>query len=117
MKTVGRTKPKGILKWNQASEIRGNVRYVMAATENFCTVATAHSARINEIRMVRNHIAHGNPGTKALYQGVVARRLGAAPRKYPRPGAFVLRQTPAGVLILTEYVVSLSAIVKAMAKA
>jgi hypothetical protein len=116
MRTVGRPRPKGLLKWNRASEITGNVRYVMAGAEHFCVACRNHSARINEIRMVRNHIAHNNSGTRAEYATVVARRLGAGPRRVPRPGAFLLRQFTPGTTLLVEYVVTLGAIVRDAAK-
>jgi hypothetical protein len=116
MRTVGRAKPKGLLKWNRASEITGNVRYVMAGSEHFCIACRNHSARINEIRMVRNHIAHNNSGTRAEYAMVVARRLGAAPLRLPRPGVFLLRQFTPGTPLLLEYVVTLGAIVRDAAK-
>jgi hypothetical protein len=116
MRTINRTKPKGILKWNKTKEINGNVRHVIATTEHFFTACRNHSARLNEIRIVRNHIAHGNAGTKAEFARVVQRRLGALPRAIPRPGLFVLREFTPGVPLLTEYVVTLGAILKDAAK-
>jgi len=116
MRSLGRTKPKGILKWNKSKEINGNVKYVLAGTENFCTASRNHSARLNEIRIVRNHIAHGNKGTKAEFAKVVQRRLGAVPQRLPRPGLFVLREFTPGVSLLTEFVVTLGVILKDAAK-
>jgi hypothetical protein len=116
MRTFGRTKPKGILKWNKAREINGNVRYVMPAAENFCSSCRTHSARLNEIRIVRNHIAHGNKGTRTEFARVVERRLGALPQRLPRPGAFVLREFAPGVPLLVEFVVTLGVILKDAAK-
>ena len=116
MRTVGRHKPKGILKWNRASEINGNVKYVMATTENFCAACRNHAARINEVRIVRNHIAHNNAGTKREFESVVRRRLGAVPRRLPRPGAFVLREFTPGTTLIVEYVVTLGAIIRDVAK-
>lgn len=112
MRTIGRARPKGILKWNRASEITGNVRYVMAAAETFCVECRNHATRINEIRIVRNHMAHNNPGTRREFVTVVRRRLGAVPIRLPRAGAFVLRQSTAGITLLEEYVVTLGAIIR-----
>jgi hypothetical protein len=116
MRTLGRKKPKGILKWNKTKEINANVRHVMAPAENFCAACRNHSARLNEIRIVRNHIAHGNAGTKVEFAAVVQRRLGALPLRLPRPGLFVLREFTPGVPLLTEFVVALGVIVKDVAK-
>lgn len=116
MRTQSRRKPKGILKWNKTKEINGNVKHVIAATEHFYTACRNHGARLNEIRIVRNHIAHGNAGTKAEFAKVVQRRLGAKPHKLPRPGLFVLKEFTPGIPLITEYVVTLSAVLKDVAK-
>lgn len=96
MRSFGRTKPKGILKWNKTDEITGNVRHVLAPTDNFCTACRNHGSRLNEIRIVRNHIAHNNQGTRREYANVVTRRSGARPQRLPRPGAFILRESVSG---------------------
>ena len=75
-----------------------------------------HGSRLNEIRIVRNHIAHGNAGTKAEFARVVQRRLGAMPYRLPRAGLFVLREFTPGVPLLVEFVVTLGAILKDAAK-
>lgn len=116
MRTVGRSKPKGILKWNKTNDINGNVRHVIDPAEHFCTACRNHSSRLNEIRIVRNHIAHGNAGTRTEFAHVVGRRLGATPQRLPRPGLFVLREFTPGVPLLTEFVVTLGAILKDAAK-
>jgi hypothetical protein len=116
MRTVGRTRPKGILKWNGTREITANVRHVLATNEAFCTACRNHGSRLNEIRIVRNHIAHNNRDTRREFAGVVARRLGALPQRLPRAGAFVLREFTQGVPLLVEFVVALEVIVKDAAK-
>jgi hypothetical protein len=116
MRTVGRRRPKGILKWNRASEINGNVRYVMAVNEHFCAACRNHVSHINEIRIIRNHIAHGNQTTRREFEGVVIRRLGAKPLRLPRPGAFVLREFTPGTILLVEYIITLGAIVREATK-
>lgn len=116
MRTVGRTKPKGIMWWNRSAEIRENVKYVIDSNENFCAMCIAHGAAINDMRVVRNHIAHNSKGTRQEYVQVVSSRLGGRPTKVPRPGAFLLQKFGA-VILIEEYVVSLEAILKAVVKA
>jgi len=116
MRTVGRPRPKGILKWNKTRDITDNVRHMLATTEAFCTACRNHGSRLNEIRTVRNHIAHNNRDTKREFAGVVRRRLGGLPQRLPRAGAFVLREFTPGVLLLVEFVATLEAIVKDAAK-
>jgi hypothetical protein len=116
MRTVGRPRIKGILKWNKVKEINGNVRNLINATDHFFGACRTHSARLNEIRIVRNHIAHGTVGTKTEFAKIVGRKLGAQPRNVPRPGLFILREFTPGVPLLTEYVVTLGVVLKDAAK-
>lgn len=116
MRTVGRKRAKGILKWNKAAEITRNVRYVIASADSFCTACRNHGSRLNEIRIVRNHIAHGNAGTKAEFARIVSKRLGARPQRLPRPGLFVLREFTPGVPLLKEFVITLGVILRDAAK-
>jgi len=116
MRTVGRTRPKGILKWNKTREIIANVQHVLATTEAFCTACRNHGSRLNEIRVVRNHIAHNNHETRRDFAGVVRRRLGALPQRLPKPGAFVLQEFTPGSPLLVEFVITLEVIVKDAAK-
>lgn len=117
MRTFNRTKALNQLKWNQAKVIIANVQHVIAPGEEYCVVCTNYATAINEVRVVRNHIAHGNDDTKKQYGVVVAARLGAAPQRLPKPGGFVLRQQASGSTLLVEYITSLEAIVKAAVKA
>ena len=116
MRTIGRKRPKGILKWNKVQEINGNVQNVLDTSDHFSGACRTHSARLNEIRIVRNHIAHGNAGTRAEYAGVVQSRLGARPNKLPRPGLFILREFTPNVPLLTDYVVTLGVVLRDAAK-
>lgn len=65
------------IKWNQAVEIRNNVRYMLPATENLITVFDRHATLIDDMRRVRNHIAHNNVDTARKYKLVVQRHYGA----------------------------------------
>lgn len=116
MRTLNRSRAKGLLKWNRAREINENTRFVIDRTEAFCSACRNHSSKLNEIRIVRNHIAHSTATTRHEFSGVLRRRLGAIPRRLPRPGAFLLREPIPGASILTEYVVSLGVIIKDAAR-
>ncbi len=116
MRTLNRARAKGLLKWNQAPVITDNVIHMIDGAENFCTVCNNHAAKINEIRRVRNHVAHNSTSTRHEFGQVLQTRLGAVPRRLPRAGAFMLRETVPGTTILTEYVVSLGVVVKDIAK-
>lgn len=116
MRTFGRQRPKGILKWNRSDEMNGNLQYLMDPADHYRATCRHHSGRLNEMRIVRNHIAHANASTRQEYSPVVGRRLGGVPARLPSPGLFVQRQIAPGITILTEYIATMTAVVRDVAK-
>jgi hypothetical protein len=116
MRAFGRQHPKGILKWNKSDEMNGNLRYLMDSTDHYRTTCRHHSGRLNEMRIVRNHIAHANASTRREYVLVVGRRLGGVPARLPSPGLFVQRQIAPSTTILIEYIATMTAIVRDVAR-
>jgi hypothetical protein len=78
------------LKWSKASDIKENVRYVIDPADNFIRVVNGHGTLIDEIRRVRNRIAHNNARSRSNYRLVVRRHY----------GAYLNHVTP-GMLLLT----------------
>ncbi len=75
--THGRTRQRYQLKWSAASEIKENVRYVIDSTDNLVVVIDRNGSLIDEIRRVRNRIAHNNSQSRKNYREVVRRHYGA----------------------------------------
>jgi len=88
MQSHGRTKPHYQLRWTRASEIKENVKHLLNPTDNLITVLDSHGQLLDEMRRVRNRIAHNNADSRRNYRIVV--------RQYY--GAFVNTVTP-GVLL------------------
>lgn len=87
MRKLGR--PKTIdLKWTIGSDIRSNVTFCVVPGDAFFSTVVAHEARIDEMRRIRNHIAHSNSDTLRKYKPVVVSYY----------GAYVPRITPAALL-------------------
>ncbi len=85
-----RTRTKYQVQWSQASEIKDNVKYVIDSTDNFVIVIDRNGSFIDELRRVRNRIAHNNATSRSKYRVVVRRHY----------GAYLNHVTP-GILLLT----------------
>jgi hypothetical protein len=114
MKTVGRPKPMSVLRWSKVSDIKDNCKFVLPTTEHFLTTLAFHTILIDEMRKIRNRIAHSNQDSRIKYQTVVRRYYGAE-QKHISPGLLLLsdRFTPRLIdLYLTQSKVLAKQVVK-----
>lgn len=79
------------LHWSKASEIRKNIKYVVDSSDPFYAVLNQYESSIEEIRRVRNRVAHNNAYSRRLYREVVRNHY----------GAYINTVTP-GTLLLTS---------------
>ena len=102
------------LKWTQIREIKGNVRYVIAVNEHFLNVLDSHMLFIEEIRWIRNRIAHNNAATRKNYREAVLHYYGAYVNSI-RPGILLLspRQNP---VLMRQYLLKSRILVKTLIK-
>jgi hypothetical protein len=114
MSTHGRARPKHRLRWSQVSEIKDNCKFVVQTTEHFLTTLTFHSSIIDEMRNVRNRIAHNNADSRTKYQVVVRRHYGAE-MKHISPGTLLLSDRFIPRLI-NQYLAQSKVLVKQMLK-
>lgn len=77
MENHGRAKPRHNLKWSKASEIKENLKYVLDHHDHFVKIVDIHGTLIDEVRRVRNRIAHNNQTSRNNYQVIVRRYYGA----------------------------------------
>jgi hypothetical protein len=114
MKTVGRPKPRKDLRWSKVSDIKDNCKFVIPTTEHFLTTLAFHTILIDEMRKIRNRIAHNNRDSRMKYQTVVMRYYGAA-QKQIAPGTLLLSDRFAPRLI-DQYLARSKVLVKQMVK-
>lgn len=114
MTTHGRARPKKRMQWSKVSEIKDNCRYVIDTTEHFLTTLTNHSGLIDDMRNVRNRIAHNNSDSRRKYQLVVRHHYGAE-MKHISPGTLLLSERFAARLI-DQYLTQSKVLVKQMLK-
>ncbi len=113
--THGRTRPKYQLQWSKASEIKENVINVIDQGDNLVTVVDRNGTLIDELRRVRNKIAHNNAQSRSKYREIVKRHYGAY-MNHVTPGMLLLAprfQPP----LIEQYIRQTRIMVKDMARA
>ncbi len=77
------------LKWSKKKFALKNIRKLIDKTDHGYMHLDATGAFIDDLFLVRNHIAHGNSRTAALYRGLLYREYGTKQRGVA-PGRFLL---------------------------
>lgn len=113
MMKYGRKKPR-YLHWSQVKEIRKNVRYIIDPNEYFLNELDRHILFIEEIRWIRNRIAHNNTTVRANYRRAILRYYGGYVNSVT-PGTLLLspRQTP---VLIEQYLKKARILVKTLVK-
>lgn len=89
--SYGRIKPRHRVNWTQVKEIKDNLEYVFDSREKYIRKLDENSAFIEEMRWIRNRIAHNNKKSRENYKKAVIRHY----------GAFVTSITP-GIILLSN---------------
>lgn len=75
------------LKWTKASYVHNSTKEVIPITEQFRIQINNYAALLNEMRRVRNHIAHRTSSTRREYKNVIRHIFGANLKI--QPGAYL----------------------------
>jgi hypothetical protein len=115
MINYGRAKPRWPLYWSRANQIKKNLRYMIAANDHYMLAIDHHGQLIDEIRRIRNRIAHNNQRSRGEYRHVVGRYYGARLNNVT-PGTLLLstRRTP---VLIEEYLVKCRILIRHLVKA
>lgn len=79
MVSHGRAQPV-TLRWNRSKYIRESTSTVLCSQEPFIKHTQRHGGILNEMRLVRHHIAHRSPSSRKGYRQVVRSVYGANSR-------------------------------------
>lgn len=113
MLTYARRRPRQALRWGKARDIRDSVVMVMDSSEHFLTFAHAHAPMIDEMRKVRNYVAHHDGSSAARqFRHVVRTNYGA--NINVAAGAFLLTQRRWPTPKLQQYLTAVPAILADM---
>ncbi len=77
MRNFNRDAPHYLLRWSKPSEIKKNLECLFPSSEHFLNSLSNHGNVISDVRKIRNHIAHGNVGTRRAFNAVVRNYYGA----------------------------------------
>jgi hypothetical protein len=115
MLSHGRSRPRHGTAWSKATEAKENVRYLINANDHFMTTLDHHGMFIDEMRRVRNRIAHNSKNARHEYREVVRRYYGAYLNSIA-PGTLLMspRQAPG---LIDQYLVKSKILVKELVKA
>lgn len=110
----GRTRPRWTLSWSRASEIKKNMQYIIASGDHFMSIVDQHGTFIDEMRRIRNRIAHNNYNSRKNYYVIVRRYYGAYLNNVT-PGTLLLsvRRTP---ILIESYLVKCRILIKQLVK-
>jgi hypothetical protein len=113
MMKYGRKKPRH-LQWSQVKEIRENARYIIDPNEHFLNELDRHTSFIEEVRWIRNRIAHNNTAVRANYRKAILRYYGGYVNSVT-PGTLLLspRQKP---VLIEQYLKKSRILVKTLVK-
>lgn len=99
------------LTWTEGMEIRENVRTTLDVRDAFVDAMRTHAALMTQMRYVRNHIAHGNEGSRRNFRKVVRTHYGAL-KPGVTPGLLLLSTKGGGSTQLEVYLVSARVLIK-----
>lgn len=92
------------MDWNKWEDIINKANLYFENGEPFNSVIGGLRAELDEMKKIRNRIAHCSKHSEKLFQAVVRQKLGYEPRGSIAPGRFLLMNTPdSGQSILQEY--------------
>lgn len=104
MLSHNRKKPKRYLQWTKAAFIRDSIEHVLDITDHYYQNIQIHGHLINEMRVVRNHIAHRSASTKADYITLLRTKYGGNP--HLTIGAYLISTARSSISNITYYVSS-----------
>lgn len=110
--THGRAKPLTNLKWTKSKFIRESVKNVISPNDPFIKSIQNHGGIIEEMRKVRNTLAHNTPSSKADFKTVIRTTYGANLKI--TPGIFLSSKKRTPICNLVRYLHSTKIILNDM---
>lgn len=115
-----RTTRKYYLEWTMLSKIQNNLNGILNPADHFLTTRSIHDATYEDMRHVRNHIAHNSSTTRLKFSALSTRIFSAS--RGINPGRFLLSNKPAvpgnppRERIIVQYIKWSKVFVKTLAK-
>jgi|WetSurMetagenome_2_1015567.scaffolds.fasta_scaffold87174_1 hypothetical protein len=113
-KTTNRNRPIQNLKFTTVHDANDSVKYIIPSTEPFRNNLNNFGVQIDEMRKVRNHVAHHYKSTYSDYKKIIIRRYGAFLNI--KPSVFLLSTKRQQRPIMNEYIITTKIIINDITK-
>lgn len=100
-KSHNRTSPKRNLQFTNVTHTNDSIKYVIDSNEPFRQKLNAYGVKFEEMRKVRNHIAHRTSSTGTDFKNVIRQRYGGYIKL--KPAVFLVSTKRHSPAIITEY--------------
>jgi hypothetical protein len=108
MLSFGRRNPLAYHRWTKDNLIQKSIQNVLDISDSYFLQIQIHANTINEMRIVRNHIAHKSANTKREYHNLLTSLYGGNPRI--TAGAFLTSTTRHTRANIDKYVLATNVI-------
>lgn len=108
-KTEGRSKPLCNLRFTNVSGTNSSIKNIIDSAEPFRVNLSKYGVQFEEMRIVRNHIAHRYKNTYLEYKNVITNRYGAYIKL--KPSVFLTSTKRQPKAIIEEYLVTVKIII------
>lgn len=108
-KSEGRRTPLSNLRFTNVSNTNNSIKYIIDISEPFRIKLSRYGVQFEEMRIVRNHIAHRYKNTYVDYKNVIMGRYGA--RLNLRPSVFLTSTKRQPRAIIDEYLIGVRVII------
>ena len=108
-KTYNRAKAKSQLQFTNVSQTNDSIKYIIDNSETFRVKLGRYGTQFEEMRKVRNHIAHRTSSTRQGFKDVIRQRYGANVRI--KPSAFLVSTKRQPRPIIKEYLTIVKVII------
>lgn len=108
-KTYNRTKAKSYLQFTNVKQTNDSIKYIIGASEPFRMKLVRYGNQFEEMRKIRNHIAHRTSSTRQDFKDVIRQKYGANLRI--NPSAFLISTKRQPQPIIVEYLTDVRVII------
>jgi hypothetical protein len=112
--TLRRKRRGRYLSWGWASDIKDNLWDILDNGDPFITYSNVHAALFDEMRRVRNYVAHKSDDARKGFYTVVRARYGAI--RQVSPGAFLISTTRWRTARIDDYLAGTKVIISDLCK-
>lgn len=113
-KSEGRSKSLLYLKFTNVSGTNESIKYIINSSEPFRTKLSKYGVQFDEMRKVRNHIAHRYKNTYVEYKNVIMSRYSANLKL--KPSVFLTSTKRQSRAIIDEYLITVKVMIDDITK-